>query len=213
MNTKKILSLFLILFVASTNLNAQNVWGQILNGLVQGAAKGVELGTLKNIINNPSLQSADMKNFLAKYRNGDAYMSKGDYKNAAECYAGAWLIANKTRDVYLQKLWTDYGWGKDTTLKVENACSLAGIQLNSSSGNYSGGYNSGLSNGYSSGSSSSSSSNQSRVCSLCHGTGMKITEHYGAGQRKYCSICGKTVSTGHMHVRCDMCNGTGRLNY
>ena len=51
------------------------------------------------------------------------------------------------------------------------------------------------------------------VLAVGGGTGMKITEHYSAGQRKYCATCGKTVGTGHMHVRCDMCNGTGNLNY
>ncbi len=61
-------------------------------------------------------------------------------------------------------------------------------------------------------SSSSPTPTKSRVCSLCSGTGMKIAEHYGQG-KKYCSICGKSVLMGHMHVRCDMCKGTGRLNY
>lgn len=211
MNIKKVISLLVILFVFSTNVSAQSILGQLLNGFVQGASQGIEIGTLKNIINNPDLQSADMRNYLANYRNGDAYMSKGDYKNAAESYAAAWLIGYRTSDVYLKKLWTDYGWAKDTNAKMQNACSLAGIDTYSSGSSNTGVYETGVTNSYSSG--SSSSSNQSRVCSLCKGTGLKIKEYYGAGQRKYCSTCGKEVSTGHMHVRCDMCKGTGRLNY
>lgn len=211
MNIKKVISLLVILFVFSTNVSAQSILGQLLNGFVQGASQGLEIGTLKRIINNPDLQSADMRNYLANYRNGDAYMSKGDYKNAAESYAAAWLIGYRTSDVYLKKLWTDYGWAKDTKAKMQNACSLAGIDTDSSGSSNTGVYDTGVTNSYSSG--GSSSSNQSRVCSLCKGTGLKIKEYYGAGQRKYCSTCGKEVSTGHMHVRCDMCKGTGRLNY
>ena len=74
MNIKKVISLLVVLFVLSTNVSAQNIWGQLLNGLVQGTSQGLEIGTLKKIINNPNLQSADMRNYLANYRNGDAYM-------------------------------------------------------------------------------------------------------------------------------------------
>lgn len=211
MKIKNALILLVAIFATSANVNAQNVWGQLLNGLVQGASQGLEIRTLNKIINDPSLQSADMKNYLANYRNGDAYMSNGNYKNAAESYAAAWLIGTRTGDACLKKLWTNYGWAKDTNAKVEKACSLAGINLHSSSSGDVGVYDTGVSNSYSSG--SSSSSNQSRICSLCKGTGLKIKEYYGAGQRKYCTTCGKKVSTGHMHVMCDMCNGTGRLNY
>ena len=215
MKHKNILTVIVILFTTFTNVNAQNFFGQLLNSFVQGASQGIEIATLKKVINNPSLQSTDMKNYLANYRNGDAYMTKGDYRNAVESYSAAWNIAVASRDMYLKKLWSDYGWAQDTTTKMNKARSLAGISTNSSAGYFSGGYDYEGSNSYSSGSSSSSSSSsqKSRVCSLCKGTGLKIKEHYGAGQRKYCSTCGKEVSTGHMHVRCDLCNGTGSLNY
>lgn len=208
----KLIVIIVAFLTASVQTNAQNVWGQILNGLVQGASQSIEVATLKKVLNNPNLQSADMKKYLTNYHNGDAFMKLGSYKNAAECYATAWLTASGTNDTYLKKLWVNYGWAQDTTAKLENAQSLAGISTYSSGSSISDGYVGGDYNSYSSGSSSSSAS-KSRVCSLCNGTGMKITEHYGAGQRKYCSTCGKTVSTGHMHVRCDMCKGTGTLNY
>lgn len=37
------------LFATSANVNAQNVWGQFLNGLVKGASLGLEIGTLKKM--------------------------------------------------------------------------------------------------------------------------------------------------------------------
>ena len=89
-------------------------------------------------------------------------------------------------------------------------CSLTKRQ---SSGDGGGGYVYGGGTGNTGSSPSGSTPTKSRTCSLCGGTGMKITEHYSAGQRKYCATCGKTVGTGHMHVWCDMCKGTGKLNY
>lgn len=212
MKVKNSIGVMVVLFLASVHVNAQNVWGQLLSGLVNGVAQGIELRTLKNVIDNPSLQSEDMKNYLANYRNGDAFMAVYDYKNAAESYAAAWLTGTGTGDPYLKKLWMDYGWAEDTTAKLENACSFAGIDLHSSGSSANGGYDTGFSSGYSS--DNSSPSTKSRVCSLCHGTGLKIKESYvGSSQRKYCSTCGKTVMGGHSHVRCDMCKGTGTLNY
>lgn len=103
-----------------------------------------------------------------------------------------------------------YRYARCTPPSNATTCSLTRRQ---SSADVGGGYVYSGSTGTTSSSSSSSTPAQSRVCSLCGGTGLKITEHYSAGQKKYCETCGKTVFTGHMHVWCDMCKGTGRLNY
>lgn len=212
MKTRKLFVLICCLMGVSINANAQKLFQQILGGVLQGAAQGIEVGTLNRYINNSSIQSADMKNYLYYYRNGCILMEQNDYYNAAQNYAKSWLIANGTKDQYLKTLWVNYGWAQDTNKKLEYACSLAGIDL-SSSGGGAANYSSGYTNSYS-GSSTSTTTTSSRVCSLCNGTGLKIKESYvGASQRKYCATCGKQVSGGHSHVRCDMCSGTGRLNY
>ena len=59
-------------------------------------------------------------------------------------------------------------------------------------------------------------SSNSRVCRVCNGIGLKISETWmgsQTSQRKWCSICGKYVLQPHQHVRCDNCNGTGRVKY
>ena len=64
--------------------------------------------------------------------------------------------------------------------------------------------------------SSSGTSSSSRVCRVCNGTGLKISEPWmgsQTSQRKWCSTCGKYVLRTHQHVRCDNCNGTGRVKY
>lgn len=215
MRIKNVVIMMLVMFATSMNVSAQGVWKQLVGGFMQGVSQGVEIATLEKIVKNPSLQSADMKNFLNCYRNGEAYMSNGNYAMAAESYAGAWNIASTSNDVYLKKLWTDYDWAKITSTQMNKARQLAGTSVNYSNGGYGVGDVYDTPNSYSSGSqsSSSSSSSSSRVCRLCKGTGLKIKEYYSAGQRKYCSTCGKEVGTGHTHVVCDLCNGTGRLNY
>lgn len=212
----RIKSIIITLFTCmSVHVNAQNILEQILSGLAQGANAALESSTLNKIINNPSMQSTDMKNYLSSYRKGDEYASAGDYMNAAECYCGAWLTATRTKDNALKTLWTKYGWMKDTKSKIESACSLAGIEnpfavtYNQQVGG--GTVGSGMSNSYSSGSSSSSSS--SHVCRLCNGTGRKIVEHYAAGERKFCNECNARRSAGHSHVFCDLCSGKGVCSY
>ena len=56
----------------------------------------------------------------------------------------------------------------------------------------------------------------SHACRVCNGTGQKISERWmgsQTSQRKWCSICNKNVLQTHQHVRCDNCNGTGRVKY
>ena len=56
----------------------------------------------------------------------------------------------------------------------------------------------------------------SHACRVCNGTGKKISERWMGSQtseRKWCSICNKNVLQTHQHVRCDNCNGTGRVKY
>lgn len=192
------------------NANAQSFLEKMLDSVIKGAAQGIETGTLQKYINDPSLQSADMANYLSHYRKGDALMAEQDYYNAAQNYASAWIIATRTNDQYLKILWTKYGWAQDTNKKLANAKSLAGIDTSTYGG--SADYSSGYTN--SSGSSTTTTTTSSRKCSLCKGTGLKIKESYvGHSQRKYCTTCGKEVMGGHSHVRCDLCNGTGILNY
>lgn len=66
-------------------------------------------------------------------------------------------------------------------------------------------------------SSSASSSSQpsstapaKRECIRCHGTGRQEYEGVTFGvDTKYCSECRRTVSSGHYHSTCQLCNGKG----
>ena len=64
--------------------------------------------------------------------------------------------------------------------------------------------------------SSSGHSNSTRICNVCNGTGLKISERWMGSitsQEKWCNICGKFVLFTHKHVRCNYCKGTGKLDY
>lgn len=217
MIARRLITAFVMILCMSLQLQAQNIWKSILNGVAQGTSQVLEANTIKKVLNNPSLQSADVQNYLKFYRLGEVYAAQGDYANAAESYCGAYNIASASRDKVLKTVWNKYGWADDTKNKVVAACANAGIPnpfvpaTNYQSAGSS--YSPGVSSSYSSGSSSSSRSTTHRVCTLCNGTGLKIKEHYSAGQRKYCNICCAEKGTGHMHVRCDLCSGTGKLNY
>lgn len=201
--------LFMSLFlVATLSMSAQSFLESMLSGVLQGVTKGIEANQLQKIIDTPSLQSQDMQNYLAYYRKGTECAKSGNNYDAAQNYASAFMIGWGTNDQILKKLWNDYGWYKDTKNKVVSYCSLAGIPNPFEVGS------SGNAGNYSNGSGSSpSTSTTSRVCNLCHGSGLKIKEYYGAGNRTFCSICQKNVSIGHKHVQCDLCGGTGTLNY
>lgn len=206
MRTKRFF--LLVIFCGMTMcLSAQGILGQILNGITQGLSQGVELNMLQKVIDNPSLQSADMQKFLSSYRKGVECHNNQNYYDAAQNFAGAYLIATNTNDQYLIKLWNNYGWYKDVKDKVVSNCALAGIPNPFIQNGFSGG-----TVNYSSGKTGTGSSS-SRVCNLCHGTGLKVKEYYGAGQRTYCDKCNKNVSVGHKHVVCDLCGGSGKLNY
>lgn len=63
---------------------------------------------------------------------------------------------------------------------------------------------------------SNSGYSSSRSCRVCNGTGRKISERWmgsQTSQRKWCGTCNEYVIQTHQHVRCDNCNGTGRVKY
>lgn len=71
-------------------IQAQSFIEQVLGSVLQGAAAGIEVTTLKKVVNTPSMQSQEMKNFLACYRQGGSEESTGNYYDAAQSYAKAW---------------------------------------------------------------------------------------------------------------------------
>lgn len=64
---------------------------------------------------------------------------------------------------------------------------------------------------------SSGSSSSGGACPLCHGSGRIVKDFnvatYGTDSREKCSECGQWFmrSTGHRHVTCTQCHGTGRM--
>lgn len=213
---KKLTFSRLIAFAAIVLMSAIPVradfWGQLGKSLLNGlntAAQMTEQQMVENYINSPSQHSADMKKFLSLIEQGSQQYAQGEYSVAWGRFVDAQKVAQNTTDRYLNLAYYKYGWKQQVesyTVSAWNASDVGG----GSSSSY---YNSGGSYSTGGSSSSSSSSSSSRKCSLCNGTGLKISEHYSAGQTKWCDICKKNKGTGHQHVRCDMCNGTGTLNY
>ena len=60
-------------------------------------------------------------------------------------------------------------------------------------------------------STSSSQPRQKTKCMVCGGTGQDVTEVYvgASSTKKWCSICRRYVSTGHIHGTCRSCLGSG----
>lgn len=199
--------LIILIFGLSNSSVMAGVWGDLAKGLLNSANAASEQALLQKYINTPSMHSNDMKSFLNYVNNGQKAFEQGDYSTAHANFYNANVKASYTKDRYLKLLHQKYGWMEEINNAILQCRSMLGM-----SNDFSGGA-SGYVGGGTSGSSSSSSSSSSRVCSLCNGTGLKIAEHYSAGTTKWCSTCSKNVGTGHQHVRCDMCGGTGSLNY
>lgn len=191
-----------LIFIILASISAKaDIWGDLAKGLVNSANAATEQALLQKYINTPSAHSKDMKAFLNNLRNGQQAYAEGDYSTAHANFYNANVTASVTNDRYLKLIHQKYGLRDQINSAILECRSMLGMSNDFS----------GSSSSYSSSGSSSSSS--SRKCSLCKGTGLKITEHYSAGTTKWCATCKKTVGTGHQHVRCDLCGGTGTLNY
>lgn|SRR5574344_100717 len=195
--------IFVLLF--SSNAFSQN-WGQL------GATIG-ETIILKKIINNPNLQSVDMRNYIAYVNSGTSSYNSGNYADAVNSYLAAMKIANNTSDYNLKLLYNKYQWAQTLLQDYNNANSMYQAQLRTqqqqqqtqqSTQQSMGGtvYN------YSTPSSSSSTTTQStgktahpKRCTQCGGTGR-------------CHLCnGRGVYSPTMsgkEVRCSKCGGNGR---
>lgn len=79
----KRLFLLVVLCKMAICLPAQGLFGQILNGITQGLVQGIEVNMLQKVIDNPSLQSADMQKFLSSYRKGTECCNNQNYYDAA----------------------------------------------------------------------------------------------------------------------------------
>lgn len=184
-------------------MSAQNL-GSILGSIGEGL-------TISTVLRNPNMQSADMKNFFTFINAGHSSFNQGKYGDAVSHYSEARKIVNATNDKILQKVYFNYGiktkldeWYSNayTQYKLQNPSQPT--ESSSSFSTYSGELFNTVP------STSGTTTTQTKTeCRLCHGTGKKIKEYYGAGQRTWCSICNKEVSVGHKHVTCDLCHGTG----
>lgn len=202
--------LVVVALVAGTSAIKADIWGELGKGLLKGLQQtnaAVEQATVEKYINTPAAHSADMKKYLNYINNGNEAYQQGKYATAWNNYFSAQRIGLNTTDHYLKLLHNKYGWSKEIGQML-----VATQGMGDDGSTISTGYTDSYSGGGSS-TTSTSSSSTGRVCSLCKGTGLKIAEHYSAGQTKWCSTCNKTVGTGHQHVRCDLCKGTGHLDY
>lgn len=189
--------------LCSAGVSAQGM-GDILNSLSEGLTIGA-------VLKNPNLQSADMKNFFAFINAGHNSFNSGQFGDAVSHYKEARNIAARTNDRILRKVYLNYGIKAQLDEWYNNAYAQYKLQNPSkpaeSSGSVSvfsgGGFYTAPSTG------GSTTTTTKTVCRLCGGTGRKIKEYYSSGQRKWCSICNREVGTGHQHVTCDLCHGTG----
>lgn len=184
------------------------VKAQDLGRIIGAFGEGLTIGA---VLKNPNLQSTDMKNFYAFINAGHNCYNNGKYGEAMSHYSEANNIVCRTNDKILIKVYYNYGM-KDNLVKwynnayakykLENPTVPQQNYVPSTTQGYFG-------NTYSAPSTTQQNTTQKSVCRLCKGTGLKIKEHYSSGQRKWCYTCNKEVGTGHLHVRCDLCNGTG----
>lgn len=202
----RILFGLLILILVSVPVKA-DIWGKLAKGLVNSASVATEQAVLQKYINTPSMHSKDMKAFLNYLKNGKNAYAEGDYSTAHSNFYNANVTASCTNDQYLKLIHQKYGLKEEISEAILQCRTMLGL-----SNDFSGGVDNYIGNG-SSNSTPSSTSTSSRKCTLCNGTGLKIKEYYSAGMTKWCATCQKNVGTGHQHVRCDMCNGTGTLDY
>lgn len=222
--------LFILFFAVAFGLNAysQN-FGQQMGQMMGDAI------VLKTLINNPNLQSYDMKNFMAFVKAGSECNNKGKYGDAMSHFTEASKIINQTRDQNLRKLYYNYGWREELEKCYNHAYTqykLANPSLpqTSTSNSYSnGGYSSGSGGSYSGGSvgtysggtvnnnSSGNNSNSSksyqktahpRKCGACSGSG-KCGTCNGKGTYNQMSSGVKTCPSCGGRGTCGACNGSG----
>lgn len=198
---KTILAIIVCWAFAAQQTSAQN-FGQILGQLGEGL-------TLGAVVKNKKLQSADMKNYVAYVEQGNQYYNAAKYSEAMKSYQAAYQIVANTYDSNLKKLYTSYGWGKTLQENFNNAQTRYNAQhpeiQQQMTQCYSGGYN------YTAPATSGTTTTATpkTTCRLCGGTGRQIKLFYSAGQTTMCYTCGKEVPTGHRHVICSLCYGSG----
>lgn len=219
---KKII-IFLLVFSFGFPAYSQNI-GQLVGQLG-------ETILLKQIIDNPNLQSADMKNYLAFLNAGHNSYNNGKYAEAMSHYSEASKIISSTNDQNLRKLYNNYGWAKVLNDSYNNAYAQykltnpslpqTGSSNSYSNGGYSSGsvgtYSGGTVNNYSSGTTTSSKTQKYQktahprkcvkclgrgTCGMCHGKG---TYYVMAGKNSRTITCPHCSGTG----KCQVCMGSG----
>lgn len=203
MKTLKCILFSAMCCLCSVGASAQSL-GDILGSLGEGL-------TVSAVLKNPNMQSADMKNFFAFINAGHSSFNEGKYGDAVSHYSEARKIVNATNDKILQKVYLNYGVKAQLDEWYSNAYTQYKLH-NPSQPVESSGSVSGFSGGgfYTAPSTGGTTTTQTKtVCRLCGGTGRKIKEFYSAGQHKWCATCNREVGTGHQHVTCDLCHGTG----
>ena len=197
--TMKKLTLFFIMLPLVCHVHSQDL-GQLIGQMGEAVL-------LKKIVENPNLQSKDMKNFLAYFRAGHNSYNNGNYEDAISYYTSASKIISATYDQNLLKIYNKYGWKKILNDSYNNA--YAKYQATKSTNQQS------LVDKYSSSTKSSSNSTvssegtsgsvQAQKCGVCHATGKCSTCH-GTGispnTKRTCGACsGRRI--------CTTCDGTG----
>lgn len=166
-----------------------------------------ELNRLNQIINNPSLQSADMQSYMAFCNAGVEAASLGKHDEALAHFTESRKIAARTSDTNLKKLYNQYGWKDNldaayqksyTQFKIAHPGEPIPGQASSAPA---------ASSGYAA--PAYTPTQHANSCGVCSHTG-KCSNCNGSGISPYShSICGACGGSG----RCATCNGTGISGY
>lgn len=110
---KNIIISVIILLFASFPAQSQNFW-QSLNKVLQETNKQLatqnEVNRLNRIINNSSLQTADMQSYILFLKAGIEAANESNHGDALLHYSECRKVIARTSDADLKKIYNQYGW-------------------------------------------------------------------------------------------------------